>query len=183
MCLTSRSKVLRWAPLLLGRIVRFQLRSKKMALRSLKPPFPIGVLGNKRFSSWREGPTLKPSSSAQNKAEILLPWLTKLCFETGIFEHVWPPLQYNSNICAQTLKKDNYNCSDHIPLEHVGLSGDKLSRQRNASTGWKHSLKIREFGESSPPQRVFIQEIHLIRLYLFIYLNFLRQKAKSANAK
>jgi hypothetical protein len=25
---------------------------------------------------------------------MLLPWLTKVCFENGILEHVWPPLHW-----------------------------------------------------------------------------------------
>ena len=41
----------------------------------------------------KEGPPLKPTpqSEAHVKAEILLPWLPKLRFETDVFERVWPP--------------------------------------------------------------------------------------------
>ena len=34
-----------------------------------------------------------PRSSAHVKARIILPWLTKLRFGTGILERVWPPLK------------------------------------------------------------------------------------------
>ena len=38
-----------------------------------------------------------PQSDAHVKAKFLLPWFTKFCFKTGIFECVWPPRVRESN--------------------------------------------------------------------------------------
>jgi hypothetical protein len=42
-----------------------------------------------------------------SRLDILLPWLTKICFTTGIFEHVWPPREYQEvklhGICTTSL--------------------------------------------------------------------------------
>ena len=67
MCLTSKSSVSRLIPSFLIKTVNFQLQSKMALLHGLKPSFSIKV-GN------------------------LLPWLTKLHFEVGVFKRVWPPL-------------------------------------------------------------------------------------------
>ena len=46
------------------------------------PPGP-----QKRDQAWNQA----PQSQAHLEADNLLPWLTKLCFETNILKCVWPP--------------------------------------------------------------------------------------------
>jgi hypothetical protein len=69
MCPTSRSWVLRTAPLSLGRLVRFQPRSKTMVLQGSKPPFFFGWSWKHTVKPIKEGPitTSKPNSSNLGK--------------------------------------------------------------------------------------------------------------------
>ena len=90
MCLTSRSLILRLVPLLLSRIIRFQLRSKKIFLQGLKSPFSIKV-ENKQLYPIKEGPTLKPNSSklgtCQDQNSFTLAYQTpfqNMCFQTCV---------------------------------------------------------------------------------------------------
>jgi hypothetical protein len=98
MCLTSRIWISRLVLFFIGWNHPFSIsiKKKKKNNKGFKPyknALWIGIETTefnqpKRDQPWN--PT--PWSSAHVKAEILLPCLAKLHFESGIFKCVWPPL-------------------------------------------------------------------------------------------
>ena len=44
------------------------------------------------------------------RPHVLLPWLTKVCFKTDVFERVWPPLEFEKYSKFQNFTGD----TDHF---------------------------------------------------------------------
>lgn len=94
--LVSRSVILFFFLELKLFIVNSNRKQRFQVLR--KPPSWIGA-ENEHSYPVKEGPMLKPSFSKLGTCEgwNSLLWLTKLHFETGVFERVAPPHELSSN--------------------------------------------------------------------------------------
>jgi hypothetical protein len=89
MSLTLRSLVSKSIPLLLGRIMCFQLRTKTTILECLKPPLPM-KLEMKACNNQRGPSSSKLGTCEGHNSFKLTHWL---CFKIRIFEYVWLPVQ------------------------------------------------------------------------------------------